>query len=97
MRLTPFAYDRDNATPRPTSQDDKGRPGGLDNKMKTDDQQKEEILARTDMIELCDALGLAPKGKVARCPARAGLGHHGHEKLAAPAPPVQRGHESLDR
>ena len=37
--------------------------------MKTDDQQKEEILARTDMIELCDALGLAPKGKVARCPA----------------------------
>lgn len=48
---------------------DKGRPRGLDNKMKTDDQQKEEILARTDMIELCAALGLDPKGKVARCPA----------------------------
>ena len=29
----------------------------------------EDLKNQTDMIELCEALGLAPKGKVARCPA----------------------------
>ena len=34
-----------------------------------DDSTKDEVRRRTDLFELCEALGLAPKGKVARCPA----------------------------
>lgn len=29
----------------------------------------DDLKKRTNMIELCEALGLQPKGKVARCPA----------------------------
>jgi len=39
-----------------------------------DDQVKEDIRSRTDLFELCEALGLQPKGKVARCPAHADQG-----------------------
>ena len=34
-----------------------------------DDSTKDDIRKRTDLVELCQALGLDPKGKVARCPA----------------------------
>ena len=34
-----------------------------------DDTTKDEVRRRTDLFELCEALGLEPKGKVARCPA----------------------------
>ena len=41
-----------------------------------DDSTKEDIRKRTDLFELCEALGLDPnqKGKVARCPAHADQG-----------------------
>ena len=79
MRFSPFAYTVTVSASMTTTQGD-APSGGLLTSM-IDDTTKDEVRRRTDLIELCEALGLQPKGKVARCPAHNDAGE-GRPNLA---------------
>ena len=72
MRFSPFAYTETVAASETVTQVD-APPGGLLTSM-IDDTTKNEVRQRTDLFDLCEALGLQPKGKTARCPAHADQG-----------------------